>query len=437
MLHCIANSRDCASAQLKFIMPDQAATLQDQVAIVPERPSLVAPLRVRNFRYLWIGQHISLIGDQFKFVALSWLVLSLTGRSGALGTVLMLQAIPRSILMLMGGVASDRLRPRTVMLLSDVFRAAVVGTFGILTATGRITMTYVYILALLFGTVHAFFFPAAAAMTPELVDPDLLRPANAVNQVTSQIVLSAAPGLAGVVIAAVGTAGGFAVDAASFLISALFLLLIVAAPRQSAAARQSPWRDLVEGIGFVKRDRLLMTMIVMASVFFFGYAGATYVGLPVLVQGPLHSGPQGLGILFSAYGLGALAGGIVGGTLAARRRGLMGIGLIAAMGVLVAAIALAQSVWQAALLLAISGAMMSWVGITFMTLIQQRADRAYLGRVMGMLMFGIYGLYPISYGLAGWISEFTGVRTLFVLGGTMIIASAVAGLTVRELRELD
>lgn len=267
-------------------MPDQVATLQDQVAIVPERPSLVAPLRVRNFRYLWIGQHISLIGDQFKFVALSWLVLSLTGRSGALGTVLMLQAIPRSILMLMGGVASDRLRPRTVMLLSDVFRAAVVGTFGILTATGRITMTYVYILALLFGTVHAFFFPAAAAMTPELVDPDLLRPANAVNQVTSQIVLSAAPGLAGVVIASVGTAGGFAVDAASFLISAVFLLLIVTTPRSAPIGRQSPWRDFVEGVAIAKQDRLLMTMIVMASVFFFGYAGATYVGLPVLVQGP-------------------------------------------------------------------------------------------------------------------------------------------------------
>jgi MFS family permease len=418
-------------------MSDQVASLQDQVSSIPERLSLVAPLRVRNFRYLWIGQHISLIGDQFKFVALSWLVLSLTGRSGALGTVLMLQAIPRSILMLMGGVVSDRLRPRTVMLFSDFFRAAVVGTIAILTVTGQITMTYVYILALLFGIVHAFFFPAASAMTPELVEPHLLRPANAVNQVTSQIVLSAAPGLAGLVIAAVGTAGGFAVDAASFLISAFFLLLIVTAPRQRVAGRQSPWRDLVEGVAFVKRDRLLMTLIVMASVFFFGYAGATYVGLPVLVKGPLHSGPQGLGILFSAYGLGALAGGIIGGTIAGRRRGLLGVGLIAAMGMLIATIALAQSVWQAALLLAISGAMISWVGITFMTLIQQRADRAYLGRVMGMLMFGIYGLYPVSYGLAGWISEFTGVRTLFVIGGAIIICSAVAGFSVRELRELD
>ena len=76
------------------------------------RVSLASPLAVRNFRNLWIGQSISLVGDQFKFVALSWLVLSLTGRSGALGTVLLLQAIPRSVLMLAGGVASDRLTCR-------------------------------------------------------------------------------------------------------------------------------------------------------------------------------------------------------------------------------------------------------------------------------------------------------------------------------------
>lgn len=417
-------------------MSQNAAAPHPQ-AVPPRALPLLAPLRVRNFRNLWIGQNISLAGDQFKFVALSWLVLSLTGRSGALGTVLMLQAIPRSILMLLGGVVSDRLRPRTVMLASDILRAAVVGIFAVLTATGRITMAAVYALALLFGIVHAFFFPAASAIMPELVDPAMLRQANALNQVTSQIILFAAPGLAGWLVAGVGTAGGFAVDASSFLISALFLTFIVTVPRPRAGAAQSPWRDFAEGVGVLRRDRLLTALIVMASVFFFGYAGATYVGLPVLAKGPLAAGPQGMGMLFSAYGFGALAGGIVGGAISVRRRGPLSLVLIAAMGLVFGSIALVKTVWQAAALLLLSGAVNSWLGITYITLIQQRADRAYVGRVMGMLMFGVYGLYPISYGLAGWISEFVGVRALFVGGGAMIAASALAGFSLRELRELN
>ncbi len=401
------------------------------------RVPLVAPLQVRNFRLLWIGQNISLIGDQFKFVALSWLVLSLTGRSGAWGTVLMLQSIPRSILMLLGGVASDRLRPRTVMLLSDLFRAAVVGTIALLTLTGRIAMPHVYLLALLFGCVHAFFYPAASAIIPELVEPQLLRPANAINQMTGQIVLAAAPGLAGLVIARVGTGGGFVVDATSFLISGLFLLFIVTAPRQGTATGQSPWRDFLEGLAVVRQDRLLMTMIAMASIFFFGYASATFVGLPVLVKGQLHAGPQGLGILFSSSGLGALIGGVIGGTVAARGRGRLGASLIAVMGLLLAMVAFVQTLWHAAALLVFAGGLFSWIGITFITLIQQHADRTYMGRVMAMVMFGIYGLYPVSYGLAGWISEFIGVRALFILGGILVIASAALGLSVSEMRELD
>jgi MFS family permease len=400
------------------------------------RLDLFAPLRVRNFRNLWIGQNISLAGDQFKFVALSWLVLSLTGRSGALGTVLMLQAIPRAILMLLGGVVTDRLRPRTVMLASDVLRAGVVGLFAAFTATGQITMPAVYALALLFGIVHAFFFPAASSIMPELVEPGLLRQANALNQVTSQIVLFGAPALAGWLIAAVGTAGGFAVDATSFLISAIFLMLIATAPRPAGAARQSPWRDLVEGFAVLRRDRLLAAIIAMASVFFFGYAGATYVGIPVLAKA-FDAGPRGVGLLFSAYGLGALAGGIFGGALPVRRRGPVSTTAIAVMGFVFAAVALTQTVWQAAALLVVSGAVFAWLGITYVTLIQQRSERAFVGRVMGMLMFGIYGLYPVSYGLAGWISEWLGIRALFVAGGAMITLAGIAGWAIPELRRLD
>lgn len=401
------------------------------------RPSLLAPLAVRNFRLLWIGQSLSMVGDQFKFVALSWLVLSLTGRSGALGSVLMLQAIPRSILMVFGGVASDRVRPRTVMLASDLLRGLVVATFAVLVATNLIRMPHVYALALIFGLVHAFFMPAATAITPDLVPAELLRPANAVNQITMQVVMALAPALAGFVIARAGTAAGFGVDAASFVLSALFLAALALAPRDRTASRPSALRDFLNGLAYLKQQRLLRYMIVMASVFFFGQAGATYVGLPVLAKGPLAAGPGGLGLLFSASGVGALLGGAIGGMVHVRRRGLIGGVLIIAMGCVIAAIALTRTLWAAAALLFLSGAAMSWVGITYMTVIQQTTDRAFMGRVMGMLMFGIYGMYPFSYGLAGWLTEAVGVHKLFALGGALIVVAGLMGLAVREVRMLE
>jgi MFS family permease len=401
------------------------------------RPSLLAPLGVRNFRLLWIGQSLSMVGDQFKFVALSWLVLSLTGRSGALGSVLMLQAIPRSILMIFGGVASDRVRPRTVMLGSDLLRALVVATLGVLVATNLIRMPHVYALALIFGFVHAFFMPAATSITPELVPPEMLRAANAVNQMTMQVVMALAPAAAGFVIARAGTAVGFGVDAVSFIVSAAFLALLTVAPRDRAPGRPSALRDFLDGIDYLKQNRLLRYMIIMASVFFFGQAGSTYVGLPVLAKGPLAAGPGGLGILFSASGVGALIGGAIGGMVHLRRRGLIGGVLIVAMGGVIAAIALTRSLWGAAALLFLSGAAMAWVGITYMTVIQQSTGRAFMGRVMGLMMFGIYGLYPVSYGLAGWLSEAVGVRMLFVLGGALVSLAGVMGLVVREVRGLE
>jgi predicted MFS family arabinose efflux permease len=399
-------------------------------------PALLTPLRIANFRNLWLGQGISLVGDQFKFVALSWLVLSLTGRSAALGTLLMLQAVPRSIFMLAGGVVTDRFRPRTIMVLSDLLRACVAGTIAALAWTHQITMPHLYALALIFGTVHAFFYPAQSSMIPELVPPGTLRQANAISQLTNQIVFAAAPALAGFLIAAVGVAAGFAVDASSFVLSATFLLLI-RPPARQANREARPWTQFVEGLRYVRGDPVILATVIVASLFFFGYSGATFVGLPVLARGPLAAGPAGLGVLFSASGAGALLGGLIGGMRSVRRRGITGNALIVAMGAVVGAVSFASNLPAAAALLFISGALMSWLGITFMTLLQLRTERTYMGRVMATMLFGIYGLYPFSYGLAGWISEAIGVRALFAAGGVMIAAAGMLGLSTPAMRRLD
>jgi hypothetical protein len=322
------------------------------------------------------------------------------------------------------------------MVLSDVLRTVVTGVIAVLCWTQAITMAHVHVLALIFGTVHAFFFPAQSAILPDLVPVTTLRQANAINQLTMQVVITGAPALAGLVVGAIGVAAGFTVDAASFLASAAFLLLIRPSTRHrhpTAAA----WSQFVEGVRYARRDPVTLTTVMVASLFFFGYSGATFVGLPVLVKGPLQAGPAGLGLLFSASGAGALAGGAVAGMRATSRRGLYGSLAIVAMGLLIGAVSSAPTLGVTAGLLFASGALMSWLGITFMTMLQMRTERAYMGRVMAIMLFGIYGLYPLSYGVAGWVSEAIGVRALFLAGGTMIAAAGLLGLATPAMRRLE
>ena len=133
---------------------------------------ILRPLAGRDFRLLFSGETISLLGDQFHFVALAWLVLQLTGSGLAVGTVLMVAGIPRAIFILVGGAFADRASPRSVMLISNALRAAFVGVLAILVLSGSAELWQLYVLAAVFGIVDAFFWPALSAMVPMLVVED-------------------------------------------------------------------------------------------------------------------------------------------------------------------------------------------------------------------------------------------------------------------------
>ena len=139
-------------------------------------PALLRPLRIRDFRLLFTGETVNVLGDQFHFVALAWLALQLTGSGLALGTVLMTAAIPRAVFMLVGGAFSDRFSPRTLMLASNAIRAVVVGVLAALVLGGRAELWHLYVFAAIFGVVDAFFYPALNTIIPMLVPERQLAP---------------------------------------------------------------------------------------------------------------------------------------------------------------------------------------------------------------------------------------------------------------------
>src|SRR5438093_588098 len=145
------------------------------------------------FRKLWLATMLSLVGDFFSYVAMAWLVLQLTGSSFALGTVLVIQALPRAVLMVVGGALADRLSPRLTMLGSMGLRALAVGPLALLVLTGHVQLWQVYVIAAVFGVVDAFFMPARMSILPAVVPDRELEPGNALLNLTSQAALLVGP----------------------------------------------------------------------------------------------------------------------------------------------------------------------------------------------------------------------------------------------------
>ena len=228
-----------ATSRASITGSDEAATPTGRLGRLRSAPFL-RPLADRDYRIFWGGESISVFGDQFHFVALAWLVLQLTGSGLALGTVLTAAAIPRVILMLVGGAIADRIEPKTLIFRSNALRALVVGIVAALIISGRVEIWQLVVMAVIFGAVDAFFYPAVSTFLPLLVPSERLTAANGLFQATSQLIGLIGPAAAGVTVALIGTSLAFVLDAASFAIAAVAIALVHGGLRATTRAWPRP-----------------------------------------------------------------------------------------------------------------------------------------------------------------------------------------------------
>lgn len=170
-------------------------------------PSLWTPLRRPDFRALWLGYSAFMLGNQFYFVALTWLLLQLTDSGALLGTVLMVGAIPRMVFMLLGGAVVDRWSPTPILRIVSTVVTIVVAALALLLLQNSLEIWHVFVIAIVIGLSDAFFYPAATSMVPKMMDKAQLHSANALVQTGDQITQVAGPALAGVLIGGVGQIG--------------------------------------------------------------------------------------------------------------------------------------------------------------------------------------------------------------------------------------
>ena len=403
-------------------------------AAAPTGPALLRPLRVRDFRLLFTGETISVLGDHFHFVALAWLTLQLTGSGLALGSVLMVAAIPRAIFMLLGGALSDRLSPRSLMLYSNAFRAVLVGIVATLVITGNVELWQLYVMAGIFGVVDALFYPALSSILPMLVDEPTLPPANALMQGSQQLAGLIGPAMAGVLVALVQTGPAFAIDAASFAVAAAALIFIAGGRRRTTSAESADGTEsgllgtIRAGFAYAWTDPAVRSLILLVAAFNFAFTGPLSVGLPFLADHSLGGGSATFGVLLSAFGAGSLLGAVGAGSISrVPRLGTVVLSIAVGLGVGLGLIGVAPSVLTAFGLLAAMGLGAGFINVHVVSWLQGRTADAMRGRVMSMVMLGSVGLAPVSYALAGLIIDLGAVTAMFAVAGAIVVVASLIG----------
>ena len=394
-------------------------------AAEPPRPAFGA-LRHRNFRLFLLGQFVSLSGTWMQTVAQGWLVLQLTHSAFQVGLVTTISTLPVLLFTLYGGVVADRVNKRRFLLLLQAMMLLEALALAVLTATGRVTVGWVMALAAVQGLLSAFEIPARQSFLGEMTGREDLMTAIALNSTVFNVTRVIGPAVAGVLIAAIGTAACFFLNAASYL-AVLWMLAVMRPPfagASAAPAGRSTFRDGWRYILHTPEPRLLTFLTITFSVFGFSFAPM----LPVYASQVLGAGATGYGALMSGVGVGAASAALFVAAMGHRvhREGrvfafgaLFGAGLVAT--------SLAGHFGAALVLLTFAGCTWALTAILTNTLLQTKAPDHLRGRVMGFYSFMVVGMAPFGALQAGWVSEHFGVRTsLAIGGGVCVLAAALA-----------
>lgn len=395
-------------------------------------------IRQRDFQFLLGAKLISTCGDMFYLVALPFLVFEIGGGVHTLTMLLTAFGLARVVTALPAGALTDQIGPRRVMLLSDLARA--VAVFGVAVSLGQGGTTAPLLLAVMvLGAGEGCFQPASQAMTPTLVPDDKLPAANALAISANLVAVALSPVLAGLGVVAYSPTLMVLLDSGTFLVSMTLLLMI-----RGGSARRGPDSD-ASGEGseirtvwqFYRSSPLFRVVLLMMAVFSLSVAGTLQVALPVLAIQRPELGAAGYGLLMSSLGVGWLIGA-VGSGRAGRlgRQGWMVLALLALDGVLLAALPWAPGTAAMVGIMVLLGAFDGLLLITVLTVLQRMPPPHLRGRVLGLLAFVDFAMYPVSTLLAGTLLSQLPVSSFFVVTGVGVCCVAVIGAISPSVREV-
>ena len=399
--------------------------------------SSTAALSERDFRLLWIGQTGSFLGDALVGVALAFAVLELTGSAADLGLVFAAFALPRVLFTLAGGVWSDRLPRQRVMVACDLLRAAAQAVMSTLLITGNAEIWHLMAFAVVMGSAAAFFTPASIGLMPQIVGAQRLQEANALMSFSQSATHIFGPLLSGLIVATIGAGWAFAIDGASFLVSAGFLMAM-RIPQREPAPRSSFVSELAEGWREVTSRSWVLACILTFSVSNISLGAFQVLG--PLVASEEMGGAAAWGII----GAGASIGGIAGAAVALRWKPDRPL-IPAFVVMLLAQVELLLLVPPFPVLVVAMGAFVTIAAIVISntlwdTMLQQHIPRDAISRVSGYDWMVSLVFQPLAFAAIGPFSERVGVeQTLIACTVLGLVANSVVLLvpSVRNLRRVE
>lgn len=398
-------------------------------------PSPFSSLRSRNFRLFLGGQFVSLCGSLMSGVAHGWLVLQLSNSAFTVGLVSTLSSLPILLFTLYGGVLADRVDKRRTVFALQLAMLAEALLLAVLTAGGWITVPGVMVLAAIFGLLTAFEVPMRQALFADLVRRQDLPNAIALNSAAFNVARVVGPAFAGVVIATLGIAACFFLNAASFVavlwgLRAMRLPTFVPKPQKSDALQS--FREGFRYLFGTPWPRTLM--LLTAALVVFSYCFLTM--LPVFARDALRLGAGGFGAITAAVGVGAALAALgvaAGGTRIRHAR--LAAWSSAAFGAVLLAVSTAPTLWVALPLLVLAGMLVAFASVSTNTFLQQQVPDGLRGRIMGFYSFVVLGLVPFGSLQAGWVAEHFGVRASFGFSGAAALVCGLVVVVTRRGRE--
>ena len=402
---------------------------------------MLQPLRHRDFRLLWTGMATSMLGDGVYFVAIAFQAYALDNDPSALALVGFAWTGAMVIFLLVGGVVSDRLPRRRVLMAADVGRAVVLTVVGVLSVTGALELWMLVALAGLYGVGEAFFGPAFSALIPEIVPEEQLISANAVEHSVRPIAAQVlGPALGGGIVAAVGPGTGFLIDAATFGVS---FACIAAMRVQEVPAGRGPGalHELRAGLRYVRSQPWLWATLLGASLSLLVFWGPEEVLIPYIVKNDLGGTAADFGAVVAVAGVGGARGSVFMGRRPLPKRPVNVIYWAFGFGCFPLTLyAAATATWHLMIIGFCIAFMFSAGMVVWSTMMQTRVPRELRGRVTSLDWFVSIGLVPVSLALTGPVSGAVGIDTTFiaagVLGGAALLGMLVLVPGLYERRDV-
>ncbi len=380
---------------------------------------------------------MSLIGTWIQAVAQSWLVFQLTNSAFLLGVVGFLSSVPVFVLSLFGGVLADRVNKRNILIFTQTAFMLLAFVLAVLTYLKLITTGQIMFIAVLNGVVMAFDAPSRQSVVVELVGKKHLSNAIALSSVAFNSSRIIGPAIAGLLVSYIGMSGCFFVNGISFFAVIIALLLIKIDNGKVPNKNKKAWHDLIEGVVFIKNNRLLLLLIMIVGVM--SLFGVSYVILmPIFANQVLNVGVRGLGVLMSGVGFGALIGALMLARLGDfQHKGKFLVGSIFIFSFSLVVFSLSRNYIFSIIVLSFLGGSSVTAMALINTLLQTRVNDELRGRVMSMFMLTFAGIMPFGNLIAGSLSQIIGVSSAVLVSGIVCTAMfAIINFFYPDIRKI-